>query len=77
MEEKYDVIPVGIKYICDEENCSGEVKFLKSVKVPPKIVVAQNQPPQILHKHVCMLCGKEYLFKKTYPSVRFKPKGDD
>jgi hypothetical protein len=45
-----------INYICDEENCSGEVRT-KGIE--------RNSDNQF--QCVCSECGKEYFFSHGYP----------
>ena len=62
-EERFDIRPVGIRYICEFCN-EGEMIATGNVSR----MIATN-PPSLLVPHRCNKCGKEMELPRSYPYV--------
>lgn len=60
-EQNFQVVPIGIKYICDL--CKeGEMEYTGNMLM--------TNPPQFTHK--CNRCEVEKSFFKKYPTIEYK-----
>ncbi|OUB49894.1 hypothetical protein [Bacillus thuringiensis] len=62
MEEKFEVKPVGVKYICDSCN-QGEMVPTNNIKMFEK---------NIEYIHKCSRCGAERGLNNKYPLIRYE-----
>lgn len=65
-EKTFEVVPVGVDYICDE--CKGGVMVFN--KFIADVAVSGDAP----YEHICNFCSHKQLFTEKYPTIRFNRK---
>jgi len=67
-EREFEVEPVGIAYVCD--SCGqGEMASAEDVET--------DEGSQAGWKHRCLNCGHEETLAESYPTIRFRVKGEE
>lgn len=62
-EQNFEIVPVGIKYICD--SCDdGEMEYTGNMLM--------THPARFAHR--CKKCNSDQSFLKKYPTIEYKTK---
>lgn len=70
-EERFDVKPIGIRYICEFCN-EGEMIFTGR-----RGTIVNVEPPKFLFQHRCNKCGKTMDLPRSYPYVEWEAANND